>query len=83
MKLYLCDQGDESVGIFPVTWEVGCPFEKPDLAKPFTDDDIADFEWFRQQQIDIFKEYANGKLTAAYDFEIQLENERIEKYCTE
>ena len=42
MKLHLCDQGDESVGIFPITWEVDCPFEKPDLSKLFTDDDIAE-----------------------------------------
>lgn len=81
MKLHLCDQGDESVGIFPITWEVDCPFEKPDLSKLFTDDDIADFEWFKQQQIDIYKEYAQGKLTAAYDFELQIDDDVIQDAC--
>lgn len=71
MKLYLTDKGDESVGIFPVTWEVDVPFEKPDPDIILLDDDFDDLEWFRQQQIDIYKEYCQGKLTAEYDFELE------------
>ncbi len=81
MKLIITDWGDPSVGIWIISYEINCPFEKPDPDVILLDDDFNDLEWFRQQQIDIYKEYAQGKLTAAYDFELQIDDDVIQDAC--
>ena len=65
MKLYIHDYVDPSVGSFPATWVIECPFEEP---KDESDFEIA--EWFKTEQVDIFKEFAEGKIEAYYDYEL-------------
>jgi len=77
MKLIITDWGDPSVGIWAISYEINCPFEKPDSDVILLDDDFDDLGWFRQQQIDIYKEYAQGKLTAQYDFELEYPDEEL------
>ena len=68
MKLYINDEGDPSVGIFGVQWEVECPFEKSD-----TDQD--EFEDFRKQIEAVYAPYCQGRMWSAYDFELQESDE--------
>ena len=62
MKLYVDDNGDPSVGIFSQTWVIECPFE-------YDENDTQNMEQFRIDIIRIYSEYAEGKITADYDFE--------------
>jgi len=61
-KLFIKDHGDESVGIFSQSFTIETQFEN-------CEDDKEELEWFRNAQIEIYKEYALGKITAEYDFE--------------
>ena len=61
-KLFITDHGDPSVGVFPQTFTIEAPFE-------CTEDDFEVREWFRLEQVEIYKELAFGALTAEYDFE--------------
>lgn len=60
--LYITDQGDPSVGMFPCTWTIECPFGKDDYDKEM-------LEWFRDEQMKIYKEYVEGRVTARFNFE--------------
>lgn len=64
MKLIITDFGDPSVGIFSATYSVDCPFEVDD-----TDKESIDF--FREAMCITYGEFAQGKLVAEYDFEIE------------
>jgi len=64
MKLIITDYGDPSVGIFSSTYEITCPFEKDD-----TDD--GDLDIFRSDGLRLYEGFAQGKLVAEYDFEVQ------------
>jgi hypothetical protein len=61
-NLFITDHGDESVGIFSQSFIIETQFEN-------CEDDKEELEWFRNAQIEIYKEYASGKVTAEYDFE--------------
>lgn len=62
MKLHVTDKGDPSVGIFDKSWEVECP-----LTKRCDSDDL---DFFREKIVAIYSEFAFGRVTATYDFEI-------------
>ena len=63
MKLSIYDAGDPSIGIFPATYTVDCPFERGDV-------DSEELENFREKMFETYKEYAQGMLTVCYDFEL-------------
>lgn len=62
MKLYLTDNGDPSVGIFPATYEITCPFERSDVDEETMDD-------FKREITSIYNEYGDARMKAEYDFE--------------
>lgn len=63
MKLFVTDHGDPSVGLFSQTWEVDCPFNREDL-------DGEGLNLFKTDIKKLYKEFANGKVTAEYEFEV-------------
>jgi|APGre2960657404_1045060.scaffolds.fasta_scaffold249435_1 hypothetical protein len=70
MKLYLHDNGDESVGISQTGYSVDVPFNRDDV----------DFETLVDFKKDIVRAYSyfcEGKIKALYDFEV----EAIESQC--
>jgi len=62
MKLHIIDNGDTSVGIFPSSFSIDVPFNKEEV-----DDET--LTWFKEQQLILYSEFAEGKLFAFYDFE--------------
>ena len=62
VKCFVSDMGDPSVGIFPQSWTVECPFYREN-----TDDD--ELEYFREEIAKLYSEYAEGRLVVIYDFE--------------
>lgn len=62
MILTITDCGDDSVGIFPQSWNIDCPFEK---------EDTEELEPFRKTMMDIYAPFADGRIDAYYDFEIK------------
>lgn len=73
MTLTIRDAGDESVGIFPASYNVECPNFEPD--------EKHEMEWFRAMIITAFNEYSNGRITAMFDFEIE-EMEKMSACCS-
>lgn len=61
IKLYVTDHGDPSVGINLATWTVEAPANK---------EETQELEWFKGAIIEVYKEAAQGRVTACYDFEI-------------
>lgn len=61
MKLIITDHADESVGLFPTKYAIESPFddEHPDLD---------DLELFRRLILEIYDKFAQGKVTAFYDY---------------
>ena len=74
MKLIITDWGDPSVGVFENTMEIDCPFER-ERDDFFGEYQLTEPQEFKEQMLNIYKEYANGKLTAAYDFELKYKDE--------
>jgi len=64
MKLIITDHGDTTVGIFPQSWAIECPFEKSECQPE-------DLEDFREQVQTVYSPYCEGKMWSAYDFELQ------------
>jgi hypothetical protein len=60
LKLVIIDYGDPSVGMMGNQWEIRCPF---------SDKDPDDRELFRKSMIEIYGEYAEGKLSSYYSDE--------------
>jgi|JI9StandDraft_2_1071091.scaffolds.fasta_scaffold502033_1 hypothetical protein len=60
------DGGDESVGIFPQTWEVVCPFNERDTEI---------LEFFRNGLLALYREFCDGNCSVVYDFEQMAEDE--------
>lgn len=60
------DAGDESVGIFPQTWEVVCPFYERDTET---------LEFFRKGLLALYGEFCDGRCSVVYDFEQAMEDE--------
>lgn len=68
MKLYITDKGDETVGVFGQTWTIEAPFEY--------EAESDDCEWFRENILEIYKEFAFGAIVAVYDFEQKIFDEQ-------
>lgn len=62
MKLIITDQGDQTVGVFPVQYTVDSPF-----ADDYRDTD--DLAAFRSLIVAAYQETAFGKIGAVYDWE--------------
>ena len=68
MKIYINDNGDQSVGVRAQQWEIQCPFEKSEVDKE-------DLEFFRNQMEIAYGAYCEGRMWSAYDFELQESDE--------
>lgn len=66
--LIVWDQGDPSVGIYPQAWTVVAPFSRKDA---MNDGELR--EGFRKEIEAVYKEYAEGRVMADYDFETDKE----------
>ncbi len=65
MIMFITDHGDPSVGIFPQTWTIQCPFCKVDV-----DEEGLDF--FRKEMQKLYGEFSEGGgVTCEYDFELR------------
>ena len=62
VKLFITDHADPSVGLFSETHTIETPFEA-------CEEDFELREWFRLEQVKIYREFAMGNVTAEYDFE--------------
>lgn len=62
MKLIISSPGDMTVGIFPKTWTLDCPFDM--------DAETEVLDEFKAQQEAIYKEFSDDAI-AEYDFEIE------------
>lgn len=60
-KLIVTDHADPSVGLLVRTFSVECPFDHQSEQE--------ELEFFRNAIIEAYKEFADGKVTAEYDFE--------------
>lgn len=67
--LYVTDNGDPSVGILECGWEVQAPFTKKEVKVGAVDKESVEF--FRNETINIYKEFAQGQVTAIYNFELK------------
>lgn len=73
VELVVYDAGDPSVGIFPCSWTVMCPFCKDNTDKE-------ELEFFRKAVLDLYKEFAEGRLTADYNFELEEQRKAEAEY---
>lgn len=62
VKCYVTDWGDASVGIFPVSWELECPFTTNGC-------DEEGYEFFRGKIRELYSEFSDGKIEVSFDFE--------------
>jgi len=60
IKLHITDQGDPSAGISPRTYTVDSPFDEQHC-------DAEEMDWFREQMENIYKGFAEGRLTSNYE----------------
>lgn len=65
VKAIVTDHGDPTVGIFPCYWEVDCPF----YLEEDRDDELREF--FRDALAKAYAEFAEGKITVDFDYEIK------------
>lgn len=65
-KLIITDKGDMSVGIFPTSWEIECPFSEKDGI-----DDTEMLEGFRADIIIAYGHFCSGRCVCEYDFEMK------------
>lgn len=68
--LIVTDAGDPSVGIFPASWSIQCPFTKEDAKS-----DVEMRETFLTQVVGIYTEFCDGRISADYDFIIIQDND--------
>lgn len=68
MKLIISSPGDMTVGIFPETWEIDCPFDMDAGSKILLK--------FKTQQEEIYQEFCDDA-RGEYDFEAE-ERQRME-----
>lgn len=73
MKLILTDKGDPSVGIFETTWEVDVPLQDFKDAKMELDY-VQELQFFKESIKKVYEEFAEGRIIAHYDFEIEIMN---------
>lgn len=62
-NLIVTDAGDSSVGIYPQSWTVECPFTEKQARE---DKEMAD--WFLEQMKEAYKEFCDGRCSADYEF---------------
>lgn len=62
MKLIISSPGDMTVGIFPETWEIDCPFDMDAGSEILSQ--------FKSQQEEIYKEFCDDA-KGEYDFEAE------------
>jgi hypothetical protein len=63
MKCIITDYGDSSVGLFPQEYEMDIPFQREDL-------DNDELEQCRNDIASFYSDYANGRISVLFDFEI-------------
>lgn len=68
IRLIVRDAGDPSVGIFEQTWDVDTPFPEPkfDGSDDYSYDEM---NHFRSLIVKAYKDFAQGRISALYDFE--------------
>jgi hypothetical protein len=64
IKCIITDNGDPSVGIFPQTWYLWCPFTMEDV-------DEDDLTFFKKDVHMLYSPFAEGRLDVYYDFETE------------
>jgi hypothetical protein len=67
MKLYIFNNGDPSVGIFPDQWEIQCPFNREDLMNEHDED------YFKDEMLKVFQQFCEFKVYGLYDYELKQE----------
>lgn len=73
MKLFITDHADQSVGMFPCTWEVEVPFivDESMINRHLAADDYsAELTIFKNDIRDLYSDYCDGRCEAYYEFEI-------------
>ena len=65
MKLYIFSNGDPSVGIFPIQFEIECPFNREDLTNEYDED------YFKDSMLKLYQAFVEFKLYARYDYELK------------
>ena len=65
--LYIEDCGDTSVGIFPQTFTVECPFTEDEVKNGIVDKESLEF--FREKAIALFGEFSEFCVSGIYSFE--------------
>jgi len=64
MKLFIFNNGDESVGLNPSEYSIECPFEQNEVEQN-------DLEYFKELQVNCFSEFLDLKVIGIYDFELK------------
>jgi hypothetical protein len=67
-QLFVTDGGDFSVGLPDLTYLVDCPVLVDD-PNNITEEEYRELERFRHHIIMLYQDYAEGRVTADYDFE--------------
>jgi len=67
-QLFVTDNGDLSVGLPELIWVVDSPIFIND-ENNITEDEMGLLEDFRKSIIRLFQDFAEGRVTADYDFE--------------
>lgn len=69
VKVYaiVTDTGDPSVGIFPCSWTVECPFYK--------DEEDENKIFFRNHIQKLYSEFAEGRILVDFDYELEMKND--------
>jgi hypothetical protein len=70
MKLIVIDKGDPQVGIKEAQYEVDSPFGNPDTGELYTTSK-EETDYFKNEIINLYKNFANGRVIALYDFEFK------------
>ena len=70
MKLFITDNADPSVGMFPCTWQIEVPFLVDDAAKKkYRKGDDSELGLFHFAVFQLYRDYCDGRCEAYYEFE--------------
>ena len=73
MKAFITDHGDPSVGFFPITYTVECPFTKEDI-------DSDERVEFRQRLFQLYLDFSGGfSMTVEFEDEVEAREEELRK----
>lgn len=70
MKLIVIDKGDPKVGIHEAQYEIQTPFSNHDSGELYTTSK-EEIDYFKNEIINLYKSFANGRVIALYDFEFK------------